>query len=128
VLEATVAALHAPAQQLQAWLGPAAGPQAYEIGEEVHAAFVGHSPVAESAFTATRLGHWRWTCTRWRGSGWWRQGCCRSASTAAACAPSPTRPGSSRIAAIAAAGAWPRWSGAIHNAAAAAQSASSAAR
>lgn len=59
VLEATVAAMHAPAEQLQAWLGPAAGPQAYEIGEEVHAAFVDHSPVAESAFTATRPGHWR---------------------------------------------------------------------
>ncbi len=59
VLEATVAAMRTPADGLQAWLGPAAGPEAYEIGEEVRTAFVARAPVAESAFTATRPGHWR---------------------------------------------------------------------
>ncbi len=59
VLENTVAAMHAPASELIAWLGPAAGPQAYEIGEEVFAAFGSHDAEAASAFVATRPGHWR---------------------------------------------------------------------
>ena len=59
MLEATVAAMRAPAAHLQAWLGPAAGPAAYEIGTEVHEAFVGHDAGAASAFVATRPGHWR---------------------------------------------------------------------
>ena len=59
VLEATVAAMHAPARHLQAWLGPAAGPQAYEIGAEVREAFVTADPEAGAAFIPTRPGHWR---------------------------------------------------------------------
>ena len=59
VLEQTVAAMHAPAGRILAWLGPAAGPQAYEIGEEVHEAFTAHDPRAASAFVATHPGHWR---------------------------------------------------------------------
>jgi hypothetical protein len=59
VLEATVAAMRTPPSRLMAWLGPAAGPQAYEIGEEVHAAFVDPDPGAAAAFHATRPGHWR---------------------------------------------------------------------
>src|SRR3546814_2506841 len=43
---------------LVAWLGPAAGPDAYEIGEEVFEAFVSRDPRAQAAFTATRPGHW----------------------------------------------------------------------
>ena len=35
VLEATVAAMATTPRDIVAWLGPAAGPQAYEIGEEV---------------------------------------------------------------------------------------------
>ncbi|GAB3515137.1 peptidoglycan editing factor PgeF [Pseudoxanthomonas daejeonensis] len=59
VLEATVAAMHTPPSRLVAWLGPAAGPQAYEIGVEVREAFVGADPGAADAFAATRPGHWR---------------------------------------------------------------------
>ena len=59
VLENTAAAMHAPASRLVAWLGPAAGPQAYEIGEEVFNAFVEQDAQAASAFVATRPGHWR---------------------------------------------------------------------
>ena len=59
VLENTVAAMGAPADRIVAWLGPAAGPQAYEIGEEVFEAFVGNDAAAASAFVATRPGHWR---------------------------------------------------------------------
>lgn len=59
MLEETVAAMHTAPQDLLAWLGPAAGPQDYEIGEAVHSAFVGHDPAAAAAFVATRAGHWK---------------------------------------------------------------------
>lgn len=59
VLEATLDAMRSPRDRILAWLGPAAGPQSYEIGREVHEAFVTHAPDAESAFTPTREGHWR---------------------------------------------------------------------
>jgi len=59
VLEQTVAAMHSAPGVLVAWLGPAAGPQAYEIGEEVFEAFTSRDPRAASAFAATRPGHWR---------------------------------------------------------------------
>jgi YfiH family protein len=59
VLEATVAAMHASPNAIDAWLGPAAGPQAYEIGEEVFATFVDRDPRAATAFVPTRPGHWR---------------------------------------------------------------------
>ncbi|WP_184407461.1 peptidoglycan editing factor PgeF [Xanthomonas sp. 3075] len=59
MLERSVAAMRTPPQQLMAWLGPAAGPQVYEIGEDVFTAFVGHDAQARHAFVATRPGHWR---------------------------------------------------------------------
>ncbi len=58
VLENTVSAMQAPPGGLVAWLGPAAGPQAYEIGEEVFEAFASRDPDAAMAFAATRPGHW----------------------------------------------------------------------
>jgi copper oxidase (laccase) domain-containing protein len=39
-------------------LGPAIGPQVYEVGDEVRAAFVGRDPAAQSAFVAVRPHHW----------------------------------------------------------------------
>lgn len=59
VLESTLAVMRAPPAELVAWLGPAAGPARYEIGEEVRAAFVDRDVLAASAFIATRPGHWR---------------------------------------------------------------------
>ena len=59
VLEATIAAMQTSPDKLIAWLGPVAGPQAYEIGQEVFDAFVSRDPRAASAFIATRPGHWR---------------------------------------------------------------------
>jgi YfiH family protein len=56
VLEATVAAMDA--DHVMAWLGPAAGPARYEVGEEVRAAFVDRDARAAAAFVATRPGHW----------------------------------------------------------------------
>lgn len=59
VLECTVAALSTPPGELLAWLGPAAGPQEYEIGAEVYEAFVVRDRRATAAFAPTRPGHWR---------------------------------------------------------------------
>lgn len=59
VLERTVAAMRTAPARLQAWLGPAAGPQAYEIGEDVLHAFVTADAGAQAAFAATRPGHWK---------------------------------------------------------------------
>jgi YfiH family protein len=59
VLEATIRAMRGKPENLLAWLGPAAGPQAYEVGEEVRAAFVAQDARAGSAFEPTRPGHWR---------------------------------------------------------------------
>lgn len=52
VLEATVRALPVPASNLLAWLGPAIGPTAFEVGDEVRAAFVAHDPQAAAGFVA----------------------------------------------------------------------------
>ncbi|CAD0317719.1 peptidoglycan editing factor PgeF [Xanthomonas sp. WHRI 8391] len=58
MLERSVAAMRTPPQHMVAWLGPAAGPQVYEIGQDVFDAFVAHDAQAQSAFVATRPGHW----------------------------------------------------------------------
>jgi polyphenol oxidase len=50
ILEAGVQALNVPGSELLAWLGPAIGPQAFEVGPEVRAAFVAHDPTAAAAF------------------------------------------------------------------------------
>ncbi len=59
VLESTVAAMRTPPGRLVAWLGPAAGPRAYEIGEEVFEAFTAFDARARMAFLPTRPGHWK---------------------------------------------------------------------
>jgi YfiH family protein len=59
VIETTVAAMHHAPADLVAWLGPAAGPDVYEIGDEVRDAFLADDPAAAGAFVATRPGHWR---------------------------------------------------------------------
>jgi len=58
VLEATIKAMHTPAAQLLVWLGPAAGPKAYEVGADVFAAFVQADSTARVAFTPSRPDHW----------------------------------------------------------------------
>lgn len=59
VLEQTVKALAAPPHAVVAWLGPAAGPAAYEVGGEVREAFTAGDAAAAEAFVPTRPGHWR---------------------------------------------------------------------
>lgn len=59
VLEATVAALPVAPDRLLAWLGPAIGPAAFEVGPEVRARFVDEWPATASAFRpSSRPGHW----------------------------------------------------------------------
>jgi len=50
VLESTVAALPVAPARLMAWIGPAIGPEAFEVGAEVRAAFVAADPAAASCF------------------------------------------------------------------------------
>lgn len=59
VVERTVAAMRVPPSRLIAWLGPAAGPDHYEVGVEVRDAFLSHDPAAVAAFAPTRPGHWK---------------------------------------------------------------------
>jgi YfiH family protein len=47
------------ATEIIAWLGPCIGPQAFEVGEEVRAAFVAHDAQAQCMFQADKPGKWR---------------------------------------------------------------------
>lgn len=58
VIEATVAALPVEANRLQAWLGPAIGPRAFEVGPEVRSAFVEVHPAAADAFRPGEGDRW----------------------------------------------------------------------
>ncbi|MBI5784660.1 MAG: peptidoglycan editing factor PgeF [Rhodocyclales bacterium] len=58
VLESTVAAMAVPPVRLLAWLGPAIGPAAFEVGAEVRTAFVADDPDAFSAFALRPNGKW----------------------------------------------------------------------
>jgi len=65
VLERTVAALAADPAELLAWLGPAIGPAAFEVGREVREAFLVASDAGARAAVAgcfspseSRPGHW----------------------------------------------------------------------
>jgi YfiH family protein len=59
VLEATVAALGATPAGYVAWLGPAIGPAAFEVGAEVRAAFVEADPPSAAAFAPNARGRWQ---------------------------------------------------------------------
>jgi hypothetical protein len=50
VIEQTVRAMNVPPDTLMAWLGPAIGARAFEVGAEVRAAFTARHPVADAAF------------------------------------------------------------------------------
>ena len=52
VIEATVNAMEVAPHRLIAWLGPAIGQEAFEVGAEVRAAFIAHQARAAEAFVA----------------------------------------------------------------------------
>jgi YfiH family protein len=59
VLEATVAALRAPPAELVAWLGPAIGPDSFEVGPEVRDAFIARDANNADGFTRNAAGRYQ---------------------------------------------------------------------
>ncbi len=57
VIESTIAAM-GKGRALMAWLGPAIGPQRFEVGAEVRAAFVARDAEATAAFMPGEDGRW----------------------------------------------------------------------
>jgi len=58
VIENTVAAMACEPAGIAAWLGPAIGPSAFEVGPEVRDAFVAADDEAARAFVRGRTGKW----------------------------------------------------------------------
>lgn len=65
VLEATVTAMKTPADEILTWLGPAIGPDAFEVGSEVRDAYLaaantsaGRDRIAASFAPGESPGHW----------------------------------------------------------------------
>lgn len=59
VIDAAVTALAKPGEELMAWLGPAIGPDAFVVGEEVRQEFLGNEWDAQDAFRVNPEGGWR---------------------------------------------------------------------
>ena len=59
VIEQTVSTLSAYSRDFMAWMGPAIGPAAFEVGEDVYDAFTHYDPLAKAAFTRYQD---RWLC------------------------------------------------------------------
>ncbi len=58
VLEAAVGSMQTEPADVLAWLGPAIGSDAFEVGPDVHAAFCDRDAAAAACFVATREGKW----------------------------------------------------------------------
>lgn len=58
ILETTLQRLSTPAMEVLVWLGPAIGPQHFEVGDEVRDAFISCLPEASQAFVPSRPHHW----------------------------------------------------------------------
>jgi YfiH family protein len=58
VIEHAVRAMNLPSDTLMAWLGPAIGVNAFEVGDEVRTEFIAKGPQAATAFTPGTPGKW----------------------------------------------------------------------
>jgi hypothetical protein len=58
VIEAAVKSMDVAPENIMVWLGPAISQDAFEVGDEVRAAFVAIQPQASSAFIPGRNGKW----------------------------------------------------------------------
>ena len=58
VVESAVARLSVPPRELLVWMGPAIGPDAFEVGDEVREAFVKRSAGDATAFRKNDRGRW----------------------------------------------------------------------
>lgn len=59
IIETTIDALALPPSDILVWLGPAIGPQAFIVGEEVFQSFMDIDPAAETAFQPIENKQWR---------------------------------------------------------------------
>ncbi len=59
IIEATIDAIALPPSDILVWLGPAIGPQAFIVGEEVFQSFTDKDPAAETAFQYIENKQWR---------------------------------------------------------------------
>jgi polyphenol oxidase len=58
IIEATVHKLQQPSSQWLVWLGPAIGPNVFEVGDEVRTQFTDRDPAAQVAFKTSPNGKW----------------------------------------------------------------------
>lgn len=58
VIANTVARMPAPPAELMAWIGPGIGPDAFEVGDDVLAAFCATAPECRTAFRPHKTGKW----------------------------------------------------------------------
>lgn len=60
VIEVTIKKMAVDSTEILVWLGPAIGPDSFEVGDDVRQAFLKHDPKAEVAFK--NLGNEKWVC------------------------------------------------------------------
>ena len=58
VIEASIESLQENRQDILVWLGPAIGPDTFEVGDDVRQKFITEIPETVSAFTVSKPGHW----------------------------------------------------------------------
>lgn len=58
IVEAALAGLNQPSEEVLVWLGPAIGPSKFEVGSDVYDAFVSQSAESECAFKAQPNHKW----------------------------------------------------------------------
>lgn len=59
VVEAAVDAFDCEPTEMLAWLGPAIGPDAFEVGDEVRDAFISADPESANSFARNAAGRWQ---------------------------------------------------------------------